>query len=101
MRTAEYSIVLPEVHDLLELKVMLADTVEAWAHAYQEKGKVEGKAEGAHEGESLLLQKLLTKRFGDIPTNITAKIANATLQDIERWFDRAIDANQFSDIFDE
>ena len=91
---------------------MLADTVEAWAHAYEAKGKAEGKAEGEAkgkaegeakgkaEGEMLLLQKLLTKRFGAIPAPITAQIASASLQDIERWFDQAIDANRLSDIFE-
>ena len=104
IRNQEYSIVLPEVHDLLELKVMLADTVEAWAHAYEakgmEKGMEKGIAKGAHEGEVLLLQKLLTKRFGSIPAHITEQISNAALQDIERWFDRAIDVSQLSDVFD-
>ena len=101
IRNREYSIVLPEVHDLLELKVMLADTVEAWAHAYEARGEARGEAKGKAEGEMLLLQKLLTKRFGAIPAPITAQIASASLQDIERWFDLAIDANRLSDIFGE
>ena len=71
---------------------MLSDKLEEWALGY--------KAEGVQKGEMLSLQKLLTKRFGSIPTEITAQIANATLQDIERWFDLAIDANQLSDVFD-
>jgi hypothetical protein len=96
MRRPEYSILLPQVHDLQELNVMLSDKLEEWALEY----KAEGKAVGVQEGELLLLQKLLTKRFGSIPTHITAQIANATLQDIERWFDRAIDASQLSDVFD-
>ncbi len=92
MRRPEYSILLPQVHDLQELNVMLSDKLEEWALGY--------KAEGVQKGEMLSLQKLLTKRFGPIPTEITAQIANATLQDIERWFDRAIDASQLSDVFD-
>lgn len=96
MRDQEYSIVLPEVHDLLELKVMLADTVEKWAHVYEARGK----AEGVQEGEMLSLQKLLSKRFGSIPPHITAQISKAKLEEIERWFDRAIDADQLSDIFE-
>ena len=43
----------------------------------------------------LSLQKLLSKRFGPIPSEITAKISTANLDDIERWFDRAIDAVNF------
>ena len=71
---------------------MLSDKLEEWALGY--------KAEGVQKGEMLSLQKLLSKRFGPIPSDITAKISAATLQDIERWFDRAIDASQLSDVFD-
>ena len=46
------------------------------------------------------VNKLLSKRFGPIPSEITAKISTATLEDIERWFDRAIDASQLSGVFD-
>jgi len=47
----------------------------------------------------LALQKLLSKRFGAIPADITRLIANAPLEVIEQWFDRAIDAQQLADIF--
>ena len=97
MRNEEYSIVLPEIHDLLELNVMLADKIEEWALAY----KAEGKAEGKAETEILLFQKLLTKRFGSIPAGITQKIAHASLAELESWFDLAIVAKKLSDIFEE
>ena len=70
---------------------MLADRLEQWALAYI--------AEGELKGEMLALQRLLSKRFGAIPADITRLIANAPLDDIERWFDRAIDAQQLADIF--
>ncbi len=90
-RKPEYSIVLPQVDDLLKLKTMLSDRLEEWAKNY--------KAEGKAEAEALLLQKLLSKRFGNISVEITEQIAKASQQEIERWFDRAIEANQLSDVF--
>ena len=107
MRNNKYSIVLPQVDDLQEIKVMLSERIEQWALAYiaegeqkgKLEGKLEGKQEGKHEGEMLALQKLLSKRFGAIPANITRLIANAPLEAIENWFDRAIDAEQLADIF--
>ena len=107
MRNKNYNIILPQVDDLLEIKVMLSERIEQWALAYiaegELKGKLEGelkgKLEGKHEGEMLALQKLLSKRFGAIPADITRLIANAPLEAIERWFDRAIDAQQLADIF--
>ncbi len=78
---------------------MLSERIEQWALAYIAEGKLEGKLEGKHEGEMLALQKLLSKRFGAITADITRLIANAPLEVIEHWFDRAIDAEQLADIF--
>jgi predicted transposase/invertase (TIGR01784 family) len=103
MRKQEYGIVMPQVDDLQEIRVMLADKVEEWAKAYiaegEIKGKQEGRQEGLQQGEVLALQRLLAKRFGVIPADTIALIANAPVVDIERWFDRAIDAKQLSDVF--
>ena len=99
MRKQEYGIVMPQVDDLQEIRVMLADKVEEWAKAYIAEGKQEGRQEGLQQGEVLALQRLLAKRFGVIPADTIALIANAPVVDIERWFDRAIDAKQLSDVF--
>jgi Domain of unknown function (DUF4351) len=90
---------LPQVNDLLEIKVMLSDRLEQWALAYIAEGELKGKLEGRQEGEMLALQKLLSKRFGAIPADITRLIANAPVESIERWLDRIIDAQQLADIF--
>jgi hypothetical protein len=99
MRKQEYGIVMPQVDDLQEIRVMLADKVEEWAKAYIAEGEIKGKQEGLQQGEVLALQRLLAKRFGVIPADTIALIANAPVVDIERWFDRAIDAKQLSDVF--
>ena len=91
MRKPEYGILMPQVDDLQEIRVMLADKLEVWAKAYIEEGK--------QEGEALALQKLLAKRFGVIPVGITEQIANASLLQIEQWFDIAIDAKILKDVF--
>ena len=78
---------------------MLADRLEQWALAYIAEGELKGKLEGKQEGEMLALQRLLSKRFGALPADITCLISNASVESIERWFDLAIDAQQLSDIF--
>ena len=78
---------------------MLADRLEEWAHGYIAEGKQEGLQEGKQQGEMLALQRLLAKRFGVISMEIVAIISQAPLEDIERWFDRAIDAKALSDVF--
>ncbi len=91
MRKAEYRIVLPRIDDLQELNVMLAERLEEWAHAY--------KAEGKAEGEALALQKLLKKRFGGVPADVPAKISAASLEQIDAWLDRVLDARSLDDLF--
>jgi flagellar biosynthesis/type III secretory pathway protein FliH len=90
---------------------MLADRLEEWAHGYiaegeqeglqegKQQGLQEGKQQGLQQGEILALQRLLAKRFGVIPVEIVALISQAPLEDIERWFDRAIDAKALPDVF--
>ncbi len=86
---------------------MLSDRLEEWAHGYiaegelkgKQQGLQEGKQQGLQQGEMLALQRLLAKRFGVIPMEIVALISQAPLEDIERWFDRAIDAQHLSDVF--
>jgi predicted transposase/invertase (TIGR01784 family) len=103
MRKQEYGIVMPQVDDLQEIRVMLADKVEEWAKAYiaegKQEGRQEGRQEGLQQGEVLALQRLLAKRFGVIPADTIALIANAPVVDVERWLDRVIDAKQLSDVF--
>ena len=99
MRKQNYSILLPQIDDLQEIKVMLADRLEEWAHGYIAEGKQEGLQEGKQQGEMLALQRLLAKRFGVIPMETVALISQAPLEDIEKWFDCAIDAKQLSDVF--
>jgi hypothetical protein len=47
----------------------------------------------------LALQRLLAKRFGVIPVEIVALISQAPLEDIEKWFDRGIDAQKLFNVF--
>jgi flagellar biosynthesis/type III secretory pathway protein FliH len=101
MRKQNYSILLPQIDDLQEIKVMLADRLEEWAHGYIAEGKQEGLQEGKQQGEMLALQRLLAKRFGVIPMETVSLISQAPLEDIERWFDRAIDAKALSNVFED
>ena len=101
MRKQNYSILLPQIDDLQEIKVMLADRLEEWAHGYIAEGKQEGLQEGKQQGEMLALQRLLAKRFGVIPMETVSLISQAPLEDIERWFDRAIDAKALPDVFED
>ena len=79
---------------------MLAENIKSWLVEYEDKGRVEGRVEGREEGQALSLQRLLSKRFGAISTELVDRIAAASAAQVETWFDRAIDARELTDVFD-
>lgn len=97
--------------NLKEFKMKLAERMDQWEAQAKLKGHREGHQEGHREGhqeghqkgliegETLLLQRLLTRRFGILPADITARIAAASAADIEQWSDRLLDANHLDEIF--
>ena len=91
MHKSEYRILLPQVDDLQEINVMLANRLEEWAHQYE--------ARGESRGESLALQKLLTKRFGVIPPDVMGMIAAASKEQLDTWLDQILDADSMNDLF--
>ena len=91
MHKSEYRILLPQVDDLQEINVMLANRLEEWAHQYE--------ARGESRGESLALQKLLTKRFGVIPSGVMGMIAAASKEQLDTWLDQILDADSLNDLF--
>jgi len=94
---------------------MLAERLEEWALGYKAEGKAEGiqqgmkkgvqqgKAEGVQQGmqrgEALALQKLLSKRFGAMPSEVLTKIAGASPAQVDVWLDQVLEAKRLEDLF--
>ena len=100
--------VIPEVNDLEEVNAMLAERVEEWTKNWKQQGLQEGlqqgRQEGRQEGQQQGLQesfmRLLSKRFGPVPSDVTQRVNNAPPEQITRWFDQAIDAPSLDKVFD-
>jgi hypothetical protein len=58
-----------------------------------------GMQQGVQQGEALALRRLLAKRFGTVPSEISSRIASASREQIGLWFDQAIDAPRLEDVF--
>ena len=61
-----------------------------------EKGLDEGRAQGA----ALLLQRQLSRRFGELPPWALQRITKATQVELERWGERVLDAESLTAVFD-
>ena len=73
----------------------LAERFDTWALKYEQQG-IE---KGIEKGEALVLQKLLTKRFGTLPPEVVGQISVASVQQIDTWIDRVLDAESLDSVF--
>ena len=55
--------------------------------------------QGIEQGEGLLLQRLLSKRFGDLPPEMVQMIRSAEPKEIELWGERVLDAPSLQAVF--
>ncbi|WP_295579048.1 hypothetical protein, partial [uncultured Lamprocystis sp.] len=76
---------LPELHDLTEVETMLAERVDEWTQKWKREGLLEGKREGKREGKTEALQSVLTARFGPLPSWVGARLAGATVDQLDAW----------------
>jgi hypothetical protein len=51
------------------------------------------------EGEILMLQRQLTRRFGPLPNGVLARIAATSAEEIDAWVDRVLDATSLDEVF--
>ncbi len=86
---------LPEVGNLLEIKTMLAESVIEWT----EDWKQQGLQQGLQQGEAALLERLLIKRFGPLSETTRSRLENASLEQLEGWADRVLDAATLDEVF--
>lgn len=56
-------------------------------------------AKTRQETESAMLKRLLTRRFGDLPDSVQARLRAAESEQIETWFDQAISAATLDAVF--
>jgi predicted transposase YdaD len=64
-----------------------------------EKGIEKGIERGIEKGQRATLLRQLGRRFGALPEPIAARVAAASVADLERWLDRVIDAASLDDVF--
>jgi hypothetical protein len=83
-----------DISALLEGKTMGERFVRkyaTWADALRHEGLEKGRQE-ALETQRSTFKRLLARRFGELSAAPIARIDNATGDELERWFDRVLDA---------
>lgn len=119
MRHSQYTLSLPEVQTLKEIKMALAERMAEWAEAYKAQGLRAGVLQGIEQGieqgleqgieqglergrrseAANLLLTLLRGKFGAVTDDIAAHVQESSADVIESWFRRAITAPNLSAVF--
>ena len=97
----------PDAEELTKGMHMLETNIDRWeaqaiAKGVQQgiqQGMQQGVQQGMQLGEALLLQRLLTRRFGELPAAQQAKLSAATPAQLETWGDRVLDAASLDQVF--
>ncbi|MDP1651587.1 MAG: DUF4351 domain-containing protein, partial [Rhodocyclaceae bacterium] len=63
------------------------------------EGILKGKLEGKLEGESMLLERLIARRFGPIADATRDRLKAATAEQLENWAERILDASTLAEVF--
>ena len=84
--------------NLLEVRTMLATRMNEWKQEWKRQGIQEGRQEGRQEGESVVLVRLLERRFGSLPGWARDKITQADTETLEEWSLRILEAKSLEDV---
>jgi hypothetical protein len=54
---------------------------------------------GRQEGEATLLHRQLARRFGPLPDWVDDRLRRASIEELETWGDRVLDAAELAAVF--
>ncbi len=63
------------------------------------RGPSGGRASGIAKGEAYALRRLLQKRFGPLSEDVLARLQLLSIDELELWLDRALDADSLAGVF--
>ncbi len=83
---------LGEIHELQEIRTMLAERTTDWTQQWKQQGR--------QQGESLMLRRMLQRRFGPaLPGWVDTRLETATTDQLEAWGEAFVDARTLEDVF--
>ena len=65
-----------------------------------QQGMQRGMRQGRVEGERVVLERQLRRRFGPLSPAIAQRLHGASAADLETWAENVLDADTLDDVFD-
>ncbi len=90
---------IPELQDLQETQIMLQERAATWPKEWMAQGYKKGREEGREEGRRVALTELAEEKFGAMEPRHKMLIANASEDQLRRWFKRILTAGSPDDVF--
>ncbi len=69
------------------------------AKEWMAEGAIKGRAEGEAKGKADTLLRLLLRRFKTLPPDVEDRVRVATIDQLDEWSDRILDAQTLDDVF--
>ena len=66
----------------------------------RDEGIEQGMERGRVEGERAVLERLLRRRFGELPPETAERLGRASAADLETWAENVLGAERLADVFD-
>ena len=93
---------LPETN-LVEIATMMKDQSRSWEHQWLQQGLKQGLQrgvqQGKREGEALLLERLLSRRFGPLSNDVKERLQTASATQLETRALNFVDATELEQVF--
>ncbi len=94
---------LPELRELEDVEIMLAEKAPTWNEIWEQRGlkrgRQEGRTQGRREGEATMLLHQLGRRFGPLNSHIRKRVQEAEADQLLEWGDRILSAERLGDVF--
>jgi flagellar biosynthesis/type III secretory pathway protein FliH len=66
--------------------------------SWERKGRAEGLREGLREGQRLVVERMLTRRFGALPSGMRARLATLTADELTALADALLDFTSLAEV---
>ncbi len=90
---------IPELQDLQEAKIMLAERAASWPREWMAEGYEKGRSSGLLEGRRKTLVELAEEKFGSLEPRHADLIAQASQDQLRQWLKSILTASTADELF--
>ena len=80
------------------VNLMESPLLKDWLREAEAKGEAKGESKGKVQGEKLMLIRLLSRKFGDLPSSLLKELEELSIpEQLEQLLDAAVDSTTLED----